>query len=101
MERLTFGKRIAAGFALALALLLFMGAIAFHSTSLVGEASEWVRQTQIVLTRLCDVVVLLTEAQSANRGYALTGDESFLEPYHKAQRELPEALKVLRDLTAD
>ena len=102
MERtLTFGKRIAAGFALALLLIILMGLVAYRSTGLVVAASGWVMHTQLVLTRLCDVVMLLTDAESADRAYILTGDETFLELYHKAERELPEALDELHRLSAD
>jgi CHASE3 domain sensor protein len=39
---------------------------------------------------------LLLDAETGQRGYALTGDEVFLQPYYIAGSQLPTALKNLR-----
>ena len=44
---------------------------------------------------------LLTDAETGQRGYLLTLDESYLEPNEQATAALPAVLARLRDLTAD
>ncbi len=51
--------------------------------------------TNDVISRIDDISSLTTSAQSAVRGYAITGNDSFLLPYHEALRELPLRLAEL------
>lgn len=39
---------------------------------------------------------LLLDAETAQRGYVITGDERFLDPYHSAVNQIPFAQKALR-----
>lgn len=43
----------------------------------------------------------LQEAETGQRGYLLTGDEKYLEPYREAVKEAPAARLSLRQMTAD
>ncbi|MGH2596645.1 MAG: diguanylate cyclase domain-containing protein [Actinomycetota bacterium] len=47
------------------------------------------------------VLVDMTDAESATRGYVLTGESSFLEPYKTGQARLPVDLQALSLLTKD
>jgi len=47
------------------------------------------------------VLVDMTDAESATRGYVLTGESSFLEPYNTGQARLPVDLQTLSLLTKD
>ena len=44
---------------------------------------------------------LLKDAETGQRGFVITGDESFKEPYTAAIPEIPKVLKELHDLTSD
>jgi CHASE3 domain sensor protein len=48
-----------------------------------------------------DVLHNLENAETGQRGYLLTGDESYLQPYQQAVRDLDDALRRLRKATAD
>jgi CHASE3 domain sensor protein len=47
------------------------------------------------------VVSLLKDAETGQRGYILTGDEAYLEPYHAGSGEVLNVVRELRKLTAD
>ena len=47
--------------------------------------------------RLNDVITLVVEAEAGQRGYLLTGDPTYLEPYKNAVQKLEPALLQLRD----
>jgi PAS domain S-box-containing protein len=77
-----------------------------------GLVSEWnlrrlvdnedrVLHTQRVLTTLEEVLARVTGAETAERGYLITGDASYLEPYRKAVRRSLETLDRLTGLTQD
>ena len=65
------------------------------------EAAEWVRHTIRVLEQITLVQQRVSDAESGQRGYVLTGDPTYLQPYHDAIAALPQDLGDLRKLTAD
>jgi methyl-accepting chemotaxis protein len=97
----TFGRKIAAGFTVAFLLLLGIGTIAYRNISVLVNTSHTVTKSHEVLEHTANVLSLLKDAETGQRGYIITGDDSYLEPYNSALVDLPEVVKELRDLTAD
>jgi methyl-accepting chemotaxis protein len=95
------GMKIGAGFALALAILVAIGTVTYRSTSKLTETAEWVAHTYRVLDELEGVLSGMKDAETGQRGYILTGDEKYLEPYSGAQVSVDQGVKSLRDLTKD
>ena len=101
IDNWTFGRRIAAGFALSLTLLIAIGAVAYTSISKLTATSDWVTHTHDVLEHIAGVLSLLKDAETGQRGYVITGDEAYLEPYHTGSAGVLNVIKDLRQLTAD
>jgi methyl-accepting chemotaxis protein len=97
----TFGRKIAAGFTLSFLLLLGIGAVSYRSISLLANTSHTVTHTHEVLERIASVLSMLKDAETGQRGFVITGDEDYLEPYNDGVEGLPKAIKELRELTAD
>jgi methyl-accepting chemotaxis protein len=97
----TFGRKIAAGFTLAFLLLLGIGAVAYRSISALTSTSQLVTHTHQVLEHVAEVLSLLKDAETGQRGYVITGDEAFLEPYQTGTGNVHTVVKELRELTAD
>ncbi len=97
----TFGRRIAAGFALSFLLLAAIGAVAYRSINSITQTSYSVTHSHQVLERLAEVLSLLKDAETGQRGFVITGDEAYLEPYHLAVDNLGKSMKTLRELTSD
>lgn len=87
--------------ALPLAILL-SGIGALHlSGRAEAEAEARVRLTFAIQRDIHEVHALLAEAASGVRGYRLTGRRAFLEPYIKAEAQLPTTLDRLRRTARD
>jgi CHASE3 domain sensor protein len=43
----------------------------------------------------------LVDAETGQRGYLLTGEEAYLEPYRAANKEIDQAISNLKNLTSD
>lgn len=97
----TFGRKIAAGFALAFLLLAVIGAVAYRSISALTSTSQLVTHTHQVLEHIAEILSLLKDAETGQRGYVITGDEAFLEPYQAGTTNVHAVVKELRELTAD
>jgi PAS domain S-box-containing protein len=100
--QLSFGpSSVAISFLLAALAALTTGLSAFWSSSAIAEATSWVAHTREVQTRLEEVLSLLKDAETSQRGYMLTADPAYLAPYRDADRVLPGSLQALQRLTAD
>jgi methyl-accepting chemotaxis protein len=97
----TFGRKIAAGFTLSFLLLLGIGAVAYRSIRALTSTSHLVTHTHQVLEHIAEVLSLAKDAETGQRGYVITGDEAFLEPYQSGSSGLQSVVKELRELTAD
>ena len=88
---------------LALGLLLLMAAAAASVLSLYAHrgASAWVDHTRQVTELLAGVLAQLQDTETGQRGYIITGDERYLEPYNEALRNIVPYLDRLTRLTAD
>jgi methyl-accepting chemotaxis protein len=97
----TFGRKIAAGFMLAFLLLLGIGAVAYRSITLLTSANQSITHAYKVLEAVAEVLSLLKDAETGQRGYIITGDDTFLEPYQTGVAGAPAVIKDLRELTSD
>jgi methyl-accepting chemotaxis protein len=86
---------------LPLLLLLGIGVVAYRSISSLTSTNHLVAHTQQVLEHIAAVLSLMKDTETGQRGYIITGDEAFLEPYKTGTAGVPSAVKELRQLTAD
>jgi len=97
----TFGKKISVCFALSFTLLAVIGALAYRSINVLSRTNKSVAHTYVVLEHVAGVLSLLKDAETGQRGYIITGDESFLEPYQAAGTVIATTVDELRELTSD
>ena len=101
IDNWTFGKKIATGFGLSFVLLIAIGAVAYASINKLMSTSQAVTHTHEVLEHIAGMLSLLKDAETGQRGYLITGDASFLEPYRTGSGDALAMFKELRHLTAD
>jgi CHASE3 domain sensor protein len=101
IDNWTFGKKVGAGFAFAGAVFVILAVVGFRSTSKLIEDNRWVQHTHEVRATLTELISLLKDAETGARGYVITADESFLEPYRTALPATERNLVHLRNLTSD
>jgi signal transduction histidine kinase len=90
-----------ASFVLALAVLAAMSYVTYNSTTHFVESSRLVDHTHVVIKQMNQVLSEVKDAETAQRGYLITNDTSFLQPYDDVVTRLPGELTLLRDLTRD
>ena len=62
---------------------------------------QWVEHTDRVINNANEASKLTVDLETGMRGYLLTGDEHFLDPYETAKPRITVALDTLLELTAD
>ncbi|MDP5338364.1 MAG: response regulator, partial [Nodularia sp. (in: cyanobacteria)] len=97
--RLKFFKKIAGGFGLASAILVLIGLVSYQNTKTYIEISNQQQKTLDKINIQEQLLSLITDAETGQRGYILTGDQSYLEPYELAITKIAEKIKLLKKLT--
>ncbi|MDP9418258.1 MAG: CHASE3 domain-containing protein, partial [Actinomycetota bacterium] len=91
---LTITRRLTAVFALLVLLLLVVGAGGVGSMLLAGGAGEQVARYDHLRDANADALQAMTDAETGVRGYRLSQDRRFLEPYWSGTVRFPQALAV-------
>jgi PAS domain S-box-containing protein len=86
---------------LAIALIVGASALSYRSQQNLLNAGRAVDHTRQVLYQVERMLSLLKDAGTGVRGYLITGNAEFLDPYKSAAAALPEAVATVRSLTAD
>ena len=84
----TFGKRLAVAFGLAGLTLVLVIFVAYRSTAALIANNEWVEHTHEVRRSLTELRSALKDAETGQRGYIITGKDSYLEPYTQALEDI-------------
>ncbi len=99
--KLTLERQIPLVFVIATILLIIIGFFAVRSINSVDEAVKWEKHTLDVLLQLDKTLQSAVDAETSARGFLITVDDSILEPYNNARRDIGGDLNVLRRMIAD
>jgi PAS domain S-box-containing protein len=90
-----------ASLSLAIALIVAASALSYVSQQNLLSAGRAVDHTRKVLYEIERFLSLAKDVGTGVRGYLLTGNDEFLEPYKTAAADLPASIATMRSLTAD
>ncbi|MDD3178774.1 MAG: CHASE3 domain-containing protein [Opitutaceae bacterium] len=94
-------RKIRRGLRGLLALLVVMVGASVWSAGRISAKLHGIEHANETLLTLESTLVLALNIQSGSRGYALTGDAQYLNPYETSILRIPRLLNQLRQLTAD
>nr|WP_068833430.1 CHASE3 domain-containing protein [Polaromonas jejuensis] len=80
---------------LAAAILIFINEASYHESTAAAANIEQAQQTREAINKLLQHML---DAETGSRGYLLTGDARYLEPYNTATADISQNLDVLRQL---
>jgi CheY-like chemotaxis protein/signal transduction histidine kinase/CHASE3 domain sensor protein len=86
------------GFLLAVTAVAIIALLSYQSLQATTVSAANLTQTIEVLGRLESLFSTLIDAETGQRGFLLTGEESYLAPYTDAKDALPEEIKSMRAL---
>ncbi|OHE82289.1 MAG: hypothetical protein A2107_13690 [Verrucomicrobia bacterium GWF2_62_7] len=98
--KMTFNARIIGSLGLVALSLATIGLISYRSTTNFIETTNAVNRSHQVLKNTGSLLTDLMNIETSVRGFVISTNEVFLEPYQVALPRMPEHLKTLRALTA-
>lgn len=94
-------KKIMAGAGIVLAILLINALISYRATARLIDQERWVSHTHQVLTELEGIISTMKDAETGERGFIITGEQPYLDPYLAAVNQVHDRIQKLKQLTAD
>lgn len=88
-------------FLAALIVLISVSLMTYRNLDNYINEVKLVRHSNLVFRVVENVLSAVKDAETGHRGYQLTGDSSYLEPYHLSIQELPSMLHELDSLVQD
>src|SRR5688500_14306703 len=93
--------RLAIGLAVAIGIVITVVIVAYRNTVASQRASRWVSHTHEVISKLEETLALVEAAETAQRGYVVTGQTAFLVESVAQRPAIANNLRVLGELLRD
>jgi methyl-accepting chemotaxis protein len=97
----TVGRRLASGFGLAGCTLLLVAFVSYRNIISLIDNDGWVEHSNRVRIQLSNLLSELKDAETGQRGYLITGLDSYLEPYTAAVPQVSITFADLVKITTD
>ncbi|MEH2204305.1 MAG: CHASE3 domain-containing protein [Nostoc sp.] len=101
ITQVAFRRRLIGAIALPIILLLSLSGVSIWQINRLLWAMHWVEHTDQVIARANGLQKLLLDLETGVRGYQLTSNPEFLEPYQQANSTINTTFDRLGDLVSD
>lgn len=96
-----FKRNLQIGFGLSLLLLIITSIASYTSITNLIKSSEAVNHTNEILQQSENIISYMKDAETGQRGFLLTNDIDFLEPFNGAFEKTKAAFDIVKKLSAD
>jgi methyl-accepting chemotaxis protein len=104
MRRLTdlrIVAKLTLAFASVMVIIIGVGVATYTEVGFLEQSNGWTNHTYQVLETADAIMIGMVNQQTGARGYLLSGESRFLEPYQAGQAGYDAALARIRQLTSD
>ncbi|TDE01699.1 sensor histidine kinase [Flavobacterium sandaracinum] len=88
-------------FVVSVAIIFFIGGITFKHITVLKKSSDYVNNSYEVNIELERLISYIKDAETGQRGYILSKDKIFLEPYYNSKTLVKKSFKRVSTLTAN
>lgn len=96
-----YKRNLRIGFGVSLLILLVTSTASFISIRNLLDSAELVRHTNEVILEMEEIKAAVVDAETGQRGFIITGDESFLQPFNDSKERALAAYNKVLLLTQD
>jgi len=101
VNNIKIGQKLSVAFGLMTLVSVLVAAVVFFNLSGIRSASDWNDHTQNVLNQLDAISSSMVDQETGVRGYLVSNEDQFLEPYRQGGQITKTALDKLASLTSD
>ena len=100
-SNIKIGKKLYLAFGAIVAILLVLAATAYNSLGSLSQANKWNIHTYEVLAGADGMLEALINMETGERGFALAGNDAFLDPYRNGTTSFKKSFETTKELTSD
>ena len=101
MMKMSLKRNLQIGFSIALLILIISSATSYRSINSLLKSAALVRHTNQVVNYTNNILSTMKDAETGQRGFLLTGQEDFLNPYNGTKDSINRMISEVKTLTAD
>src|SRR5262245_59476436 len=94
-------RKILAGFIGSAVVMMAVSLYSLRNSAKLVATNEWVNHTHEVLYEFEQILAAAIDAETGMRGFVITGQESFLEPFSDSKARVQQHLSAVTNLTVD
>jgi methyl-accepting chemotaxis protein len=98
---LSIARKLMMSFAAMIVIMLATSFIVYQNLGLIQQSSGWTTHTYAVLEAVDSALAAMVDQETGVRGYLVSADERFLEPYRKGGDAYAAAFREVKQLTSD
>lgn len=100
-DNLTIQKRLLASLSFPVLLMVLVSITVYNNTNSMVEDQRWVNHTHTAITRAHELLNLIIDMETGQRGYLITGNDDFLAPYKDARKVWDSKWQTLSQQVSD
>jgi methyl-accepting chemotaxis protein len=100
-SNLKIGRKLAASFAVLVVFSAIVSGVIYSQVAFVQKSIGWTTHTYEVLDGIDTIVAAMVNQETGLRGYLVSGDQTFLEPYKSGKAQFDQAFAHVKEMTAD
>ncbi len=89
------------GYTVVFALMIMIAGITYRSTHLLLQTQQHVTHTHNIILKATQTLQHFIDMETGERGFTITGNENFLEPYTSARKAYEKTMAQLKALAVD
>ncbi|WP_081627135.1 methyl-accepting chemotaxis protein [Bordetella sp. FB-8] len=101
MKSMRIGQKLGGAFGIVVLISLLGSAVSILNFLKLNEANGWNIHSYNVLRANDSMLTSMVNMETGVRGYVITGDDNFLEPYREGQSQFTKSFDLIRSLTSD
>lgn len=101
LNNLSIAKKFTLSFTALIVVFLVVTGLSLSSFFQLEKADQWNTHTYKVLDKSSALIAAIVDQETGVRGFLVSGDENFLEPYHAGVKTFDQELSQLLTLTSD
>ncbi|HTB51840.1 MAG TPA: response regulator [Ferruginibacter sp.] len=101
MQQTALKRNLLIGFSISLLILIFSSVASYVSIKNLLASAQLVDHSTIVSRKAADIISTMKDAETGQRGFLLTKEPEFLEPYNGRYNMVIEMIAQLKELTKD
>ncbi|GFZ33994.1 histidine kinase [Clostridium zeae] len=101
LKKFKIGQKLFLGFGIVTLIMIMVIAYAYINFRKESQAVDWSVHSYKVISESDAILISLINMETGARGYVITGDKTFLEPFNKGKADYQEHYKKMQELSKD